>query len=31
MENNQTSPAICKTCGSEIVETINDSNFNEGE
>jgi hypothetical protein len=21
----------CKTCGSEIVETVNDSNFHEGE
>ena len=31
MENTATSSAICTTCGSEIVETINDSNFNEGE
>jgi hypothetical protein len=22
---------LCKTCGSEIVETVNDSNFNDGE
>jgi len=32
MANHETSLArTCKTCGSEIVETINDSNFREGE
>jgi len=31
MENNPTSSAMCRTCGSEIVETINDSNFHDGE
>lgn len=31
MDHSTTSSANCKTCGSEIVETINDSNFNEGE
>ncbi len=24
-------PELCKTCGSEIVETVNDSNFSDGE
>ena len=31
MTNSPTSPAICLTCGSEIVETINDTNFRRGE
>ena len=31
MATKKTSPAHCLTCGSEIVETINDSNFRQGE
>lgn len=31
MATHETSSVYCKTCGCEIVETINDSNFRDGE